>query len=257
MEDWAAELREGRTDAAWDLLVQRYRRLIFAAIRRYAHDHDAVMDAFAWVCEALRANDLRRLRSYLDQPNHRAQFSTWLVTVIHHLTIDWLRHHDGRRRVSAAANGLPPLQRRIFDLVFVGQRSHVEAFELIRTSDSPDLTFSRFLVELRATYQAVTRGRRGIGLRELAGPEPPHESEWTNPVEVTERREQLEEALKTLEPLDRLAVELYLLEDVPADQVARITELPNPKAVYNRVYRALATIRKRLAARGVHHQGDL
>ena len=58
-----AELQEGRSDAAWDLFLDRYRRLIFAAIRHYAQDYDDVMDVFARVCEALRADDSRRLKA--------------------------------------------------------------------------------------------------------------------------------------------------------------------------------------------------
>src|SRR5216117_4510623 len=100
MEGWAAELVSGRPDAAWDAFVDRYRRLIFAAIRHYAQDYDDVMDVFARVCEALREDDLRRLRTYVAQPDHRARFSTWLVTVVRHLTVDWFRHRDVRRRLS-------------------------------------------------------------------------------------------------------------------------------------------------------------
>jgi hypothetical protein len=69
MEGWAAELASGRPDAAWDLFLDRYRRLIFAAIRHYAQDHDDVIDVFARVCEALREDDLRRLRTYAAQPD--------------------------------------------------------------------------------------------------------------------------------------------------------------------------------------------
>ena len=65
MEDWAAQLQDGNVEAAWDRFVDRYRRFIFAAIRHYAQDHDAVMDLFARVCEVLRQDDLRRLKSYL------------------------------------------------------------------------------------------------------------------------------------------------------------------------------------------------
>ena len=152
------------------------RRLIFAAIRHYTTDHDEVMDVFAHVCASLRADDLARPRQYLSQPVHRARFSTWLVTVVRHLTIDWFRHRDGRRRLSAAAEGLPPLQRRIFEHVFLDQRSHVEAYELIRAGEAPTLSFGQFLAELRSTYKAVTGGRRGRVLRELgAAPPPPAE----------------------------------------------------------------------------------
>lgn len=175
-EAWVVELRAGRPEVAWDLFLERYRRLIFAAIRHYAQDYDDVMDVFARVCEALREADLKRLRSFVDQPEHRARFSTWLVTVVRHLTIDWFRHRDGRRRLSVVADGLPPLQRTIFEHVFLERRSHVEAFELLRARDAPNLTFGEYLVQLRATYRAVSDGRRGHVLREFGGP-PPVETE--------------------------------------------------------------------------------
>src|SRR2546430_2078161 len=54
MEDWMAQLQQAGPEAAWDLFLDRYRRLIFAAIRHYAQDYDDVMDVFARVCEALR-----------------------------------------------------------------------------------------------------------------------------------------------------------------------------------------------------------
>jgi RNA polymerase sigma factor (sigma-70 family) len=254
MEDWVAQLRSGRPDAAWDLFLDRYRRLLFAAIRHYARDYDDVMDVFARVCEALREDDLRRLRGWVEQPVHRAKFSTWLVTVARNLTVDWFRQRDGRRRVSAIADTLPPLQRRIFELVFLEQHSHVESFELIRAREAPDLTFGQFLAELRATYRSVTKSRRGSLLREL-GPMPPEEvSETPSAADVGELRDRLEQALAALSPEDRVAVELYVREDLPAADVARILGLKNAKAVHNRVYRALAAVRARLESVGVRRE---
>src|SRR5438105_2857313 len=183
MEGWAAELESGKPDAAWDLFLDRYRRLIFAAIRHYAQDHDDVMDVFARVCEALREDDLRRLRAFATQQGHRARFSTWLVTVVRHLTVDWFRHRDGRRRLSAVASALPALRRRIFEHVFLDQRSHIEAYELIRAGEAPTLSFRGFLAELRATYLAVTDGRRGHVLGELGAPMPPEVVDETIPPE--------------------------------------------------------------------------
>src|SRR5437016_11600096 len=74
MEDWVIELQGGRPEAAWDRLLERYRRLIFAAIRHYAQDYDEVMDVFARLCEVLREDDLARLRCYVEQPIHSAFF---------------------------------------------------------------------------------------------------------------------------------------------------------------------------------------
>ncbi len=259
MDAWVAELQRGRFDAAWDLFLDRYRRLIFAAIRHYAQDYDDVMDVFARACEALRADELRRLRSWVDEPEHRARFSTWLVTVVRHVTVDWFRHRDGRRRLSGVAEGLPPLRRRIFEHVFLDQRSHIEAYELIRAAEAPTLTFREFLGELRATYQAVSTGRRGQILRDLAPVSEAIEDLPADPAgpSATGARElsaMMERALSILAPDDRLIVELYYLEELPAETLAKVLGLPNAKAVYNRAYRALALVREQLQRAGVRRE---
>ena len=257
MEGWEVELRAGRLDASWDAFLDRYRRLIFAAIRHYAQDYDDVMDVFARVCEALREEDLRRLRTYIEQPEHRARFSTWLVTVVRNLTVDWFRHRDGRRRLSVAADTLPPLRRRIFEHVFLDHRSHIEAYELIRAREAPPLSFKEFLAEVRATYAAVADGRNGGLLHQLGGPPPAEDASAESLQEdAREARGLLEQALQSLAADDRLALELYIIEELPAADVARIVGFPNAKTVSNRVYRALGVLRVQLSHVGIE-PGDL
>ena len=253
LEPWVVELQRRRSDAAWDLFLDRYRRLIFAAIRHYAQDYDDVMDVFACVCEALREDDLQRLHSYVQQPTHRARFSTWLVTVVRNLTVDWFRHRDGRRRLSKVAAGLPPLRRQIFESVFLNKRSHVEAYELIRTGPGLELSFGQFLAEVSATYRAVTDGRLGSILRELGGPVPPIDDSDDATATASERCEELEAALSSLSAEERVAVELYVVEEMSAEAVAKIVGWPNAKAVYNHVYRALGIMRSRLEQAGRTH----
>src|SRR5207245_2686092 len=132
VEPWIAPLEAGDPEAAWDLFIERYRRLVFGAIRHYAVEPDEVMDVFARVCEALRENDFARLRRCAAHADPARPLSTWLVVVVHNLTVDWFRHHAGRRRLGAIATALPPLQQRIFQYVFLEQQSHVEAYELPR-----------------------------------------------------------------------------------------------------------------------------
>jgi RNA polymerase sigma factor (sigma-70 family) len=254
MEDWVAELLGGSPDAAWDRFIHRYRRLIFAAIRHYVQDHDEVMDVFARVCEALREDDLRRLRTYVDEPNHRARLSTWLVTVVRHLTIDWFRHRDGRRHRSTIAEGLAPLGRSIFEHVFLARRGHAEAYELICAREPPGPTFREFLVELRKTYRIVVSGRQGRLLRELVPRPPEPEQESRNPAETSELREWLNRILEALGSEDRLALELYVVDELPAADIARVLGLSNAKAVYNRVYRALEAMRLSLDKAGISRE---
>ena len=254
-ESWIGPLEAGDPEAAWDLFIERYRRLVFGAIRHYTTEPDEVMDIFARVCEAFRENDFARLRRCVAHVDPDRPFSTWLVVVVHNQTIDWFRHRDGRPRLSALAASLPPLRRRIFEYVFLERRSHVEAYELLRSQENPSLGFGEFLNELRATYRAATAGRNGRLVSQLAIPAPlsaaTSDSAGDDPAVRAEQRAIVGAAMASLPPEDRLAVQLYVVDEMPAEQVARALGYPNSKTVYNRVYRALAAIRAGLEQAGI------
>lgn len=247
MDEWMVRLRDGNSNAAWDLFVTRYRRLLIAAIQHYVREHDDVMDGFAWVCEGLRKDDLHRLRSYLDAFEHRARFSTWLVTVVRHLTVDWIRHRDGRRALPELDPAWPPLRQAIVRRIFIERHSHRDAFELIRSGNPPGPSYHEFVVELRAAYGDAQAGRlKGFPARDLPLP-PPEPAPSDDPTELVP----MMKALATLPPEDRAAVQLYVVEELPAADIARLLGLPNAKAVYNKVYRALASVRSWLSNAGI------
>ncbi len=250
-EPWIALLEAGDPERAWDLFIERYRRLIFGAIRRYTAESDDVMDVFARVCEVLRENGYARLRRCAARWEPDRPLSTFLYTVVHNITVDWFRHRDGRPRLSSVAAALPPLQQRIFEYVFVDGRSHVEAYELLRSRDAPHLAFGEFLGELSGTYRAVLRTPRGHVASQLAEPPPATPDAPPDPAVASEQRVLLVRALEALPADDRLAVQLYIVDEMPADQVARVLGYPSSKTVYNRVYRALGAIRSYLAQAGI------
>lgn len=255
---WLGVLQAGDADAAWDLFIAQYRRLIFATIRHYTRDHDEVMDAFAHVCTALRDNRLARLQRYWDRPTHTARFSSWLVTVVRHQVIDWLRQHTLRRQPRFAGT-LSALEREIFDLVFVQGRSHVETYELVRTTIDPLLTFGAFTRALRATYNAVDAGRWTPVSRELAGPVPLSAADTvvddiSDPAVVVDTALRVARALSSLQPDERLAVEMFVVHEMPAVAIAHALRWPNAKSVYNRVYRALAALRAGLKRQGIRRE---
>lgn len=257
MEAWLPALLQGQTEAAWDQFLARYRRLIFAAIRHYTHAHDDGMDVFAELCGRLRADDMRRLRMRAEDPQPRAQFSTWLVAVVRNHAIDWIRRRDGRRPRSAAWQQLPPLQQRIVELVILDRVGHAAAFESLRTGAHPDLTFHDFQRELRSVYASISAGRLGPLLRDLAPPLPEESDDsGADRIERADRHRAVQSALARLDPIDRLAVTLYVLDGLPAAQVAGIMGLTGPKAVYNRVYRVLAELRQDFVRIGIG-PGDL
>jgi RNA polymerase sigma factor (sigma-70 family) len=254
MDPWRAKLEESDAVAAWDLFIEQYRRLILATIRQLARDHDDVLDVFACACEALHANDLARLRHYTESQGRRARFSTWLVTVVRNQTIDWLRHRDGRRRPNVPST-LSPVQRQIVEHLDHG-RSHVEAYELIRTRDGSSMSFGAFLREVRETYRALGASRRvaarvravAVSLSDVADP--------CDSPSVAGPSEPIARALESLTPNEQLAVQLFVVDEMSAAEVARTVGWPNAKRVYNRVYRALVTLREALERQGIR-RGDL
>ena len=258
MEFWIAALRAAESEQAWTLFLERYRRLLFATIRRYAKGSDEVMDVFAHVCERLRERDFARLRQAASRWTPEHPLSTWLVAVVRNLSIDWLRHVHGRRRPSSAAAALPEVQRQIFDCVFMEQRSHVETYELLRSRNQSGLSFGHFLKEVSAVYRTVAAGHWGALFIELAAAAPEEQVDpfEHDPAVAADRHARLTEAMSALSNEDRLAVQLYVIEGMAAEDIARSLGLAGAKAVYNRVYRALAAIRARLEQAGIR-RGDL
>jgi len=255
MEPWRAKLDESDSQAAWDLFIERYKGLIFATIRHLTRDHDDVLDVFACVCEALRADDLARLRRYTEYRGQRARFSTWLVTVVRNQAIDWLRERDGRPRVSAPST-LSPIQRQIFEHVSNG-RTHIEAYELIRASSTPVLPFGAFLKEVTKTYRALGTSMKRIAREHfVTTPLSDIAVTYEDPIPPAEARERIARALETLSADERLAVQLFVVDAMPAAEVARTVGWRNAKAVYNRVYRALAALKEVLERQGIG-RGDL
>lgn len=253
MERWLIKLSQGHADAAWDLFIKRYRRLIFATIRDLATDYDDVMDVFACVCENLHEHGMANLRRYAGQKRSGGRFSTLLNAIVRNQTIDWFRHRDGRKRMSPVVAKLPPIQQRIFHYVFHESRSHLEAYELLRTRDGFDVAFGQFLRELRNIYRALSKGRKGALMRELVGAlPPPNIDEGMEPdAPAPDTREQIAKALANLSPEDRVAVQLFVIDDLPAAEVARLVGWPSAKTVYNRVSRALAAMRADFSRRGI------
>jgi RNA polymerase sigma factor (sigma-70 family) len=256
MEAWLSRLDDGDGQAAWNLFADRYRGLMLATVRRLVHDHDDVMDVFASVCAALTADDFARLRRYSERWASGASVSTWLVIVVRNLVIDWLRKFEGRRR-QTIPSGLSGLQREIYAALCLGGNSPAEAFELLRARSGLALTFREFLRVIRLVRQA----------HPCPGTKPPRRPEplpllpelaipLADPAEAAELARRMTRLLST-QPADiRLAVQLSVVDELPAAEVAAIVGWPNAKAVYNRVHRALEAMRATLEREGVG-RGDL
>jgi RNA polymerase sigma factor (sigma-70 family) len=126
-------------DEAWAEFVAAHSALLLHTCRTVVRDHDAAMDAYAYVLEALREDCYRRLRAYTPDP--RTRFTTWLVVVARRLVLDFHRRRYGRprsedelRRAERAA------RRRLEDLV----AAEIEPDQLTTSpANSPDAALRR------------------------------------------------------------------------------------------------------------------
>jgi RNA polymerase sigma factor (sigma-70 family) len=250
MEPWRARLEANDTEAAWTLFLARYHRLIGAVVARCVPAVEDARDAFVEVCDRLSQDDLARLRRFHEAPAHRAKFSTWLVVVVRNLAIDWRRARDGRTRATPPP-GLTVLRERIYQLVLVERQPRVETYEALRASGTCELSYPEFVREIAATMRAVD-SRRWTHLALIHGPATDEVSTTAQATDVEHSEEagRLEQALAQLTERERAAVQLFVVEGRSAAEVARVVGLPNAKAVYNRVSRALATLRGLLSREG-------
>jgi RNA polymerase sigma factor (sigma-70 family) len=201
-----------RADAAWDDFVAIHSPLLLHVTRALTSDRDTAMDAYARVLERLREDDCRRLRAYV--PDGRSRFTTWLVTVVRRLCLDWHRENFGRARAEGSDRAREAHERR----------------RRLRT-----LARDVGIEELNDAVDA--------GTREAADPD--------EQLRALELHDALEAALATLPPSDQVLLRLRFDDELSAQQIARTLHYPTPFHVYRRINALLAQLRASLKARGI------
>ena len=104
-------------EPAWESFLAVHHRLLLHVAHKFGKEHDAAMDAFAWMLDRLREDDFRRLRGFT--ADGRSEFTTWLVVVARRLCLDWYRAKYGRDRSKASPQASDERQtrRRLTDLI--------------------------------------------------------------------------------------------------------------------------------------------
>ncbi len=103
-------------DRAWAVFVRQHSDVLLRVARSLGGGHDATMDRYAFVLDALRRDDCRRLRAYA--PGGRGAFDTWLAVVARRLCMDEYRHRYGRTQSAATdAAAERATRRQLADLI--------------------------------------------------------------------------------------------------------------------------------------------
>ena len=139
-------------DDAWAAFIADHSDVVLQACRATARDRDAAMDAYAFVLEALRKDDCRRLRTYTH--DGRTQFTTWLAVVARRLALDFVRQRYGRSRSDDdMRQAEQAARRRLEDLV----AEEIDPDQIAVASESADAAVRRaeLASALRTTIEAL------------------------------------------------------------------------------------------------------
>ncbi len=261
----AAGMSARNADETWRTFLDEQASLILQVVHIFERDEDQVQDCFLFVCERLRRDDMRRIHRFREAGT--ASFATWLRAVVRNLCLDWRRHRDGRFRLPRAIARLPELEQELFRSIHLRGLSENETFHSV-TALWPALTRDQFAA-------AVARVARGLDgrpswlllvrrprLQSLSTGPPgadPAEGEagLVDPVADPERdaaaREDLgalKDALGQLTPRLRLLVRLRFGQELPLEEIARLTGLSGASQVERQLQEALQLLRSRMGARG-------
>jgi len=259
-------------DAFWRAFVEGHSGTLLAVLRRYLPDDDLRMDAYLFLLEGLRAEGFRSFRTYVARSRAREiPFEAWLKIVARNLTLDFLRHHKGRRTEPKVVEAMDPASRLLFRSLYWDRMTHAEALETLRARIDPAMRVSDVAARADAIEAALAaaghplargesrRNRRFYSFDDPdartalerdataaaagAGLSPPEPADVA--VERRERTRWLLQAIRDLSSEDRLLLRLRYEEGLTAAAIAPVVGAPSAKAVYKRLDRLIDTLRAR------------
>jgi RNA polymerase sigma factor (sigma-70 family) len=257
--------RAADADEVWSAFLSEQAPLILQVVHLFERDADQVQDCFLFVCEHLRRDGLRRIRKFREKGP--ASFATWLRAVVRHLCLDWRRHRDGRFRLPRAVARLPELDREVFRSVHLRGLTENETFHTLkalwpaltrdqlteaaaRVARAVDGRFSWLLLMRRPRIQSLSAARPGTDPAEgEAGLVDPRADPERDAAEH-ERLSALGKALAFLPARARLLIRLRFDQELPLEEVARLTGLSGASQVERQLRQALDDLRGAMTARG-------
>lgn len=203
---------DAERDAAWDLFVARYSRLLLVIAREPGGTHDDVMDRYTVTLSRLRDDDFRRLRVWA--ADRRSAITTWLAVIARRAGLDEIRRRYGRyARDTGDSSDTAEIRRqrrRLADLLTDDLLPELTSSDALGTTDTPEL-------ELR---HAELMHRLDLCVGELA-------------------------------PEDQLLLVLRFRDGRTADDIARMVGWPSAFHVYRRLTRLATQLRENLRRHGV------
>ena len=125
-------------DKAWAEFLVGCSDTLLRVARIMGGDEDAIMDRYAFILDALRRDDYRRLRTYANDGS--SSFDTWLAVVARRLCTDEYRGRYGRAQSeSETTTARRAVRRNLGDLL----GGELGLDELLSNDDAPDAALEK------------------------------------------------------------------------------------------------------------------
>jgi RNA polymerase sigma factor (sigma-70 family) len=235
---------------AWVEFLDRYSQLIMNAAGKFEYEQDRINECFIFVCGKLIDDGFCRLLCF--NTRGKANFSTWLGTVVFNLCVDWHRKEFGRVTLLPAISALPTFDQSVYRLVIDRGLTKEACFQTLRTN-FPDLTrelVSRALVRIyslltpRQRWQISVRNQRSRQnmlqgqIECLPDPSfgPDVEAQWAQEHEV------LRDALTRLPARQSLLLRLRFQEGLSLKKIAQLQQLGDTNRAWRHIQAAIAAL---------------
>ena len=234
---------------AWVEFLDRYSALIIQTAKQFEYKQDRSGECFLYVCEQLNENGFQRLLKF--NTKRKANFKTWMGTVVFNLCVDWHRREFGRVTLLPAISALPAFDRAVYRLVILQGMNKETSFQMLR-ADFPDLT--RELIESavirvyslltpRQRWQVTVQNRRRQPARGSFSEDPVQHlpDPGTGPEAQAQKQqdiETLQEAMVCLPTRQRLLLRLRFQEGLNLKKIAKLTQLGDTNRAWRHVQAA-------------------
>ncbi len=262
-----------RGSITWDQFLARYAAVIYRIAGLFTDSYDDRMDLFLHACDRLRAQQMRKLRTFRYKEDVPCRFATWLSVVIKNLAVDWIRSREGRFRPFRAIADLPAAERSLFEYLLRDGLSLDEARQRLAQRQGIHLSPAEASRKAAAIQELLSSSQRWRLLARLAarrgavaidpvaevactaheGGTPLEAGDAASPDSLLRSREAHQAfatAMTTLVPRERLALILRYRDGMPQEEAGRLLGITGAQAE-SLARRGLLGLREQLRALGV------